>query len=135
MKKRKIDVGDSEANCVMCNEQQEESISHLSFECKKAFEIWSEIYRWMKVSAVMHNNPSANLLQYSFKFGSRKESAFANAVWICVVWSIWKAHNEIVFCNSQLNCSSLVEEIKAREFGRVCRLKHRRLLSVLIVNG
>lgn len=112
--RRGIHFDEGEKNCVLCDEQKEETTSHIFFECKAAFGIWSSIYKLLRMTMVMHNNPSLNFLQHSFLFESDKDRMFGNTLWICVVWTIWKARNEAIFRNTVPNFSSMIEEIKAR---------------------
>lgn len=66
LRKREVHFEEGDINCVICDEQKEESIPHIFFRMQDDewhSRIRSEIQWWLKVTTIMHNNPVLNFLQ------------------------------------------------------------------------
>lgn len=79
LRRRGIQIKEEEAKCVMCDEQNEENISHLLFECKMTHAIWSNIHSWLRIAIRISCNTVICL-------GRRKERCLQyNLAMCCVV--------------------------------------------------
>jgi hypothetical protein len=75
-----------------------ESTSHLFFECPIAFTVWSDLFRWLGVISVLHNDSICNFNAFSGVVqGNKGHKIGLSAVWFACLWSIWKARNAMVF--------------------------------------
>lgn len=73
--------------CKLCGED-DETQSHLFFECSFATGIWNLCNKWFKVDMVPHNVPYRHLLQHDNLFGDDKISKKAMNLWSGIIWTI-----------------------------------------------
>lgn len=108
LKKRGIIQPGQQSNCVFCH-NQEESLSHLSFSCKFAWEVWSRTYKWLGIVTVQHSDANLHFLQHGNILASHSCNGWW-VIWAAVVWSIWILRNDIVF-NSGSACVDKIMDI------------------------
>ncbi|KAL6558001.1 hypothetical protein OROMI_018351 [Orobanche minor] len=99
--------------CKLCGED-DQTQSHLFFQCQFTTEIWNSCYKWFKVDMVPHNIPFRHLLQHGHLFGNDKKSKKATTVWACIIWLIWKAIHDYIFNNLALDSAKTCELVKGR---------------------
>ncbi|XP_057432728.1 uncharacterized protein LOC130725526 [Lotus japonicus] len=108
LKKRGIIQPGQQSNCVFCH-NQEESLSHLSFSCKFAWEVWSRTFKWLGIVTVQHSDANLHFLQHGNILASHSCNGWW-VIWAAVVWSIWILRNDIVF-NSGSACVDKIMDI------------------------
>ncbi|XP_057794115.1 uncharacterized protein LOC131010566 [Salvia miltiorrhiza] len=101
--------------CVFCKEK-EESIDHLFFSCSKSEEVWKELIQWMGKQVVFHHKAKPHFNVF-VNLGHKEDVMFLTAVWICVVWCVWKKRNECIFNQGSWIKERMVSEIKTRIWG------------------
>lgn len=63
LEKRGIQMANNEVSCPLCGEE-EEFVSHVILTYRICWNIWTLIFRWMKVIMVGHNDPMQHLLHF-----------------------------------------------------------------------
>jgi len=85
--------------CALCGEQ-EESVSHLFFDCKVASKVWNMCNNWVRILNVHYNQPYESFLHFHVLELNHKGNDIWKGVWVVVMWSIWKHRNNVVFNNA-----------------------------------
>jgi hypothetical protein len=107
-----------------------ESTSHLFFECPIAFNIWMNIFRWLGVISVLHNNSIVKFNAFcGVVQGNKRQQLGLSTVWFACLWSIWKARNAKIFQNKLISCSAIIEETKLLSWN------WREALVTLLLSG
>jgi hypothetical protein len=105
----------------------EETTSHLFFECPVFAGIWSKISRWLGISTVFQNEGLSHLDQFEGLLGGgRVFASRLQTIWAAGIWSIWKARNDKIFNNKEVNVDHVVENLKRMSWNWV-RFKTNRL--------
>ncbi|XP_057774917.1 uncharacterized protein LOC130993898 [Salvia miltiorrhiza] len=110
--RRNILAANSTSDCILCKAQLED-LNHLFFSCQITMELWKEILSWIGIQTALQRTAKENFLAFS-NLGDKADNHFLSSVWICVVWSIWKARNDCIFSQASWNKSKVVTEIKTR---------------------
>ncbi|XP_058726629.1 uncharacterized protein LOC131597991 [Vicia villosa] len=99
--------------CPMCFEDEESAV-HLFFHCRIAVPIWSGVFAWLGIPAVVFPQSvmetfdvPIDLLQGIFKKKLRK------VLWFAVTWIIWLSRNAIIFDDVRLDIPVIISQIKS----------------------
>ena len=90
LERREIIVASS--TCSLCG-VEEETNTHLFFECIFAWLLWNHCYAWLGVLSVFHNVPLLNFSQFT----PDSVNEIWGVVWIAVVNEVWKHRNMVIF--------------------------------------
>ncbi|XP_057792983.1 uncharacterized protein LOC131009585 [Salvia miltiorrhiza] len=96
LRKRNIPMVDEEIMCNMCFHQIE-TTNHLFLLCPKTGVVWDEIQRWLGVSAARPHCAVSHLDFFAHLGRGKKSQKFLTALWICIIWLLWKRRNESRF--------------------------------------
>ncbi|XP_058774729.1 uncharacterized protein LOC131649001 [Vicia villosa] len=92
---------------------REENVSHLFFECHCFAGVWSHICRWIGVDAALHSEAWQHLLQFENLLGEGNLSTLKlRVLWCACIWGIWKARNNKIFRNEEIQIARVTEETK-----------------------
>ncbi|PNX86548.1 hypothetical protein L195_g042626, partial [Trifolium pratense] len=83
-------------------------VSHLRFTA----DIWYAVIRWLGATAVL---PANVLMSYGMLVGcgnNKKRKKGFSIVWLAFVWAIWKARNNRVFNNTEVEAEEVVDYIQ-----------------------
>jgi hypothetical protein len=88
LQRRHMNIQD-DANCVMCNDGEHETIEHLFFTCPFAQACWETInFVW---------DGSLNVLDRLIKGGETNPLPFFTEATMIAAWELWKLRNDKVF--------------------------------------
>ncbi|KAL5166056.1 hypothetical protein HKD37_18G051090 [Glycine soja] len=90
-------------NCPLCD-QEEETVGHIMYSCRKTCVLWWEILRWVNRMGPFPLQPNCHFLQFSQWSGNSKVDNRWKALWIALSMTIWKHRNALVF-NNQNFCT------------------------------
>ena len=76
-------------NCVLCNANVEESLTHLFLDCPFAAQRWAMI----NIQISQQLDPFQNLQSFKDQLGV----PFFMEIIILMCWEIWKARNDLIF--------------------------------------
>ncbi|XP_068492296.1 uncharacterized protein [Phaseolus vulgaris] len=76
---------------------EEESHTHMFFECSFAWRVWNLCCAWLGVQTVFHNVPLLNFSQFRLSNESVSVNEVWGVIWIAVVNEIWKHRNRVIF--------------------------------------
>jgi hypothetical protein len=107
----------------------EESVSHLFFECPAFARIWYLLRHWLGVSMVFHNEGLRHLEQFEGLIGNGRVFAErVGVIWFAGIWCIWKARNDKVFKNKEVQMEKIVEFVKILSWNwlkfKACNLEY-----------
>lgn len=98
--KRVIITTNEDLKCPLCGAQDKNAV-HLFFNYNFSTKIWHEIHNWMGVQTVPRSNPFFHFLQHRVLSESPPKGINLTTIWICTIWTIWKARNEQIFLKYQ----------------------------------
>lgn len=111
--RRKILNQISETTCSLCNTEREDA-SHLFSGCCKTSKIWDSCFSWFGISTVSHSNILHHFIENPGILGGKIDSLFSIGLQICIVWSIWKNRNKLIFEDVPFDEEKNVQQIKGR---------------------
>jgi len=105
-----------DAACVSrCGSQ--ETANHLFLECDVFGSIWSQVWLWLGISSVSHDDIVQHFTQFIYMSGlHRSTHMFFRIIWFTSVWVLWKERNDRVFNNMASTPSTLIEKVKLTSF-------------------
>ena len=71
--------------------------SHLFFECRFAWLVWSRYFAWLGVQFVSHNDPLLNFSQFRLCNASPLVNEMRGVIWTVVVSELWNHRNNVIF--------------------------------------
>jgi len=92
--------------CAMCGED-EESGSHVFFECRVAWRVWCLCSEWVGEPTVVHREGKSHFLQFNLNWATQEINRFWRCVWIAVVREIWKQRNQVIFKEGRADISEI----------------------------
>jgi hypothetical protein len=95
----------------MCDEVVE-SANHLFLHCPTAMKVWDEVMCWLGLLFLTPPNLFVMWDCWDGAFSHKKIRKGVGMIWHAVVWSIWRARNDIIFNNLTRDVEEVVEEIK-----------------------
>ncbi|KAL0290257.1 UNVERIFIED_CONTAM: hypothetical protein Scaly_2678100 [Sesamum calycinum] len=98
-------------SCSMCINSKE-SAKHLFFECSFSSYVWSYIRQWFGITRRMSTLLSAVKWLKKGKTGSSVQNKARHLALACMVYSLWRHRNEIIFEGKASNPDGLVISIK-----------------------
>jgi hypothetical protein len=98
-------------NCIWCGNERESS-SHLFLHCNVAMVVWYQIFKWLGVVVVIPPNLFHLFDCLSVAAKNKKIKKGFHLIWHTVIWSIWRARNNLIFNNVRTEPLELVEEVK-----------------------
>ena len=81
--------------CCMCR-CNEETMDHLLLHCKFAYALWSEVFFIFGIQCVMPKTVTSLLFGW-WNWPGKHSSNFWNMVPACLMWLIWREHNNCTF--------------------------------------
>ena len=96
-------------NCPLC-ESEEESVSHLMFNCCKTRNLWWEPMRWVNRVGPLPIDPKNHFLQFSQWNRQSCTVKRWEFLWIALSLSIWHHRNGMVFNNQPFNPEKVMDE-------------------------
>jgi hypothetical protein len=102
---------DSDVSCVWCGLSMESS-KHLFLHCRKTIRVWYEICKWLGVVIVMPSDIMTLFYCFCGLVRNKKVKKGFLLVWHTVLWSLWKARNDVIFNGMSKEPLEVVEEIK-----------------------
>ncbi|KAG5029361.1 hypothetical protein JHK87_012875 [Glycine soja] len=76
--------------------------------------VWTRCYVWIGDIRVLPANYLMHFWQHLGGIDGNKAKLVWGAVWVSIVWSIWKLRNDIIFNNAACNLQSLIDESRYR---------------------
>ncbi|XP_057770874.1 uncharacterized protein LOC130990667 [Salvia miltiorrhiza] len=113
LKKRRIPLEEAESMCNACC-YREETVQHLFLLCPKTEMIWNGIQKWLGVHSVRPNNIEAHFDSFTNLGKGKQSRKFLEALWVCIIWLVWKSRNESRFGGKNWEVTKMMGEIKAR---------------------
>lgn len=101
----------SALGCTFCL-MEEESASHLLFNCSRSSAIWYGIFNWMGISTALHLVPKENFIQFGFIFEGMIGKKFKYIIWGATVWVLWLNRNKILFQDGIFDQKAIMAHIK-----------------------
>ncbi|GAU34065.1 hypothetical protein TSUD_255610 [Trifolium subterraneum] len=108
---RRAVIRDDDAVCPLCVGEVE-TARHLFLHCCVSAEIWYAVIRWLGVTVAL---PANVLMSYGMLVGcgnNKKRKKGLSIIWLAYVWAIWKARNNRVFNNSEVEVGAVLEDIQ-----------------------
>lgn len=115
--------------CPLCSELSE-TPQHLLLHCSFAWRIWSSIFRWWRVEWVCPPDLiTLSLFWFSSPFKNLEKKCWESCFY-AVIWSIWKARNDLIFNNKASTWEEITELVKIRVALWIKGLNDLRIYSV-----
>lgn len=111
--------------CILCF-GEEESTSHLFFNCVQAREVWKEVFKWLDTPTIQLQDPIQHFIRFGMMLKGRKLKRLKHLVWIATIWGIWQTRNKVLFDGAVANISSIVHHIKQISWGWFASRKGRK---------
>ena len=91
--------------CVLCG-MKEESCSHLFFECRLVWLVWSQCYAWLGLASLNHSDSRIHFQQFRLCNAFETVNAVWRTIWIVVVSKILSLKNKIFFKGGVVDVST-----------------------------
>ncbi|KAJ0533166.1 putative reverse transcriptase zinc-binding domain-containing protein [Helianthus annuus] len=101
--------------CSMCDELDETS-DHLFAECQFAQQIWDRVSHWCRLPPCFFFGAKDVLELQEHSCGSGKWKKALYTVIQTVIWSIWKARNDVIFNRKRVTSDTVFEETRVLSF-------------------
>ena len=98
LRRRQVDL--PSYTCPLCD-SEEETTSHVMFNCSKTRILWWEAMSWVNRVGPFHIDPKNHFLQFSHWNLQRGTDKRWEVLWIALSMTIWQHRNSMVF-NNQL---------------------------------
>jgi len=82
--------------CSLCRVEVE-SNSHLFFEFRFVWLVWSRCFAWLGVQFVSHNDPLLNFSQFRLCNAFALANEMWEVIWTALVSELWKHRNNVIF--------------------------------------
>jgi hypothetical protein len=99
--------------CSFCSYDVEDA-SYLFVSCPVAFSTWIDLLKWLGVVYAIPLSLDLHFLCWSSLRQFKKGSQCYAIIWVCMLWSLWLHHNNIVFNQSVVDRQELLDSIKFR---------------------
>jgi hypothetical protein len=109
-------------NCVLCNQQVEESVEHVFLLCPFALECWNLIHIFIPPGAPYD-------ILHSFK-AQLQVNCFMDII-ILMCWTIWMSRNDLIFRGQQPTLQLAAQRFKSEFALVVLRAKASRKQSMV----
>ncbi|KAL8537670.1 hypothetical protein ACS0TY_012704 [Phlomoides rotata] len=71
LRRRGIIQENGDTSCAFCREE-EESLSHVFFQCKFSYGIWCKFFKWLNLTTTLHKSPIINFMHHGECLGPAK---------------------------------------------------------------
>jgi hypothetical protein len=89
----------------------EEDINHLFFSITLSLQVWKKIHRWLNVDFIPFEQCWSHFNNFGALAKNKKYLKVLHLIWLVTTWSLWRAHNNIMFGAEAVDLSSLVDQI------------------------
>jgi len=94
-----------------------ELVDHLFVACNLFGRVWSLICNWLGISFVCPGSITDHFLHFTQVAGMpRSTYVFFKVIWLASSWAIWKARNNRVFTNADIDPHDIFERVKRNSF-------------------
>ncbi|GKU94321.1 hypothetical protein SLEP1_g7835 [Rubroshorea leprosula] len=118
-----------ESKCVICKEQEEDSV-HLFLRCKLTRWLWVACAKWWGAEAKLDIDISKTFDKFGDWSKEEKTRQGWDCIWSTVVWTVWLARNQKLFQHKEINAGKLFELIQLRSFTRFKAKNDRYVFSL-----
>jgi len=102
---------DSSLECVWCNNSVEDS-THLFLHCEGVSMVWCKLMEWVEFNFLIPPNLFILWECWNGAILNKKLRRGVRLIWHAAIWSIWKARNDRIFNNVDIDVEELLESIK-----------------------
>lgn len=99
--------------CPFCNSEMENP-NHLLLQCHFSWSIWSLCIKWWGCQWVCPPTLIDLMLSWFSNCFRGVEKCIWESIFFAVIWSIWKARNNLIFSNTQVEKLNLLDVIQRR---------------------
>ncbi|KAK1429570.1 hypothetical protein QVD17_11783 [Tagetes erecta] len=114
--------------CPLCGDY-DETANHLFASCYIFHLVWQHISNWCKIHPFFVFTTRDILEAHTHINVVSKKKKIIQAIILTACWSLWKARNEKIFEDKEIDLSTLLEEIKSLEYTWI---KNRSFLKILM---
>jgi hypothetical protein len=115
LRRRGVIISINDAVCPFCS-VEEESVSHILFNCNFSWRIWNEVLWWLGLSGVFHHETSKHFVQFGIQGCSKSLNASLKVIWAATISCLWEHRNAIVFRSEPFNQDNLVDSIMLKSW-------------------
>ncbi|CAJ2631177.1 unnamed protein product [Trifolium pratense] len=105
-----IIVNHREWCCAFCYREKED-INHLFFNCSFSIRVWTNIFKWMKVTYIHFEEVWSHFNSFGALVKNNKNAKGRHLIWLATTWSLWRARNNTMFRGVVANVSVIVDQI------------------------
>jgi hypothetical protein len=131
--KRRVVEGGVDSLCVLCPMELEKK-SHLFGDCAFASALWRKVYNWFGWNVLVPRDFRHIFDKFNVGRSNGKRLKGLLAVWHAVVWSIWKARNDLIFNEKVPVLEDMFQGIILYSWKWLC-VKKKRVSVALFTNG
>lgn len=105
--------GGLNTDCALCS-VGEESITHLFLNCRIAWRIWMQVYKWLGLSMVLTNTVSDHFLHHVVLGINGKGGKAVSLIWVATVGAVWNLRNGVIFRGDSVDIARILDGIQFR---------------------
>lgn len=110
--KRNIAANANPLSC--CCNSDLETAKHLFVMCPAIAQLWNLVVAWVGSSWAAPDDIARHRRSFVNLLGNGKVRKLMGGLWTCVIWTIWKWRNAVLFEDKEWNFRKLEMEIKCR---------------------
>jgi hypothetical protein len=73
--------------------------------------VWKKVYKWLNVDIILFEEVWSHFIGFGAFVKYENYAKGHHLIWLAITWSLWNAHNNIIFGGEVANVYTIVDKI------------------------